>query len=84
MDQIIETLASGLGISVGWLAENGVLFAIPAIIWIALGVGRATRGQEPLSSSAKRRQVSNERSEIRVNVDVASSQLSAVQRCARV
>ena len=37
MDRIIETLASGLGNSVGWLAENGVLFAIFAIIWIAFG-----------------------------------------------
>jgi ABC-type amino acid transport system permease subunit len=37
MDQIIETLASGMGNSVAWLAENGVLFAIFAIIWIAFG-----------------------------------------------
>jgi hypothetical protein len=37
------------------------------------GVGRATRGPEaPESSSAKGRQVSNERSDIREELDVAS------------
>ena len=35
MEQLIETLASGLGNSVARLAENGVLFAMFAIIWIA-------------------------------------------------
>jgi len=35
------------------------------------------------SSSAKGRQVSNERSDRREELDVASSQLSAVRRCAR-
>jgi len=39
MDQIIQTTASGLGNSVGWLAAHGVLFALFAIIWIAFGVG---------------------------------------------
>jgi ABC-type amino acid transport system permease subunit len=39
MDQIIETLASGLGNSVAWLAENGILFAIFAVIWIAFAAG---------------------------------------------
>ncbi len=39
MDQVIETLASGLGNSVAWLAENGVLFVIFALIWIAFAVG---------------------------------------------
>jgi ABC-type amino acid transport system permease subunit len=37
--QMIETLASGLGNGVGWLAENGILFGIFAIIWIAFAVG---------------------------------------------
>jgi ABC-type amino acid transport system permease subunit len=37
MEQVIETLASGLGNSVAWMAENGILFAIFAIIWIAFG-----------------------------------------------
>jgi hypothetical protein len=35
MEKMIETLASGLGNSIGWLAENGVLFAIFAVIWLA-------------------------------------------------
>jgi hypothetical protein len=39
MDQLIETLASGLGNSVGWLAEHGVLFGIFALIWVAFGAG---------------------------------------------
>jgi ABC-type amino acid transport system permease subunit len=37
MERIIETLASGLGNSVAWMVENGVLFAIFAIIWVAFG-----------------------------------------------
>jgi ABC-type amino acid transport system permease subunit len=39
MEGIIETLASGLGNGVGWLAENGVLFGVFALIWIAFGAG---------------------------------------------
>jgi ABC-type amino acid transport system permease subunit len=39
MEQVIETLANGLGNSVAWLAENGVLFGVFALIWIAFGVG---------------------------------------------
>jgi ABC-type amino acid transport system permease subunit len=39
MEQVIESLASGLGNSVAWLAETGVLFGVFALIWIALGVG---------------------------------------------
>jgi hypothetical protein len=39
MDQVIETLASGLGNSVGWLAEHGVLFGVFALIWVAFGAG---------------------------------------------
>jgi ABC-type amino acid transport system permease subunit len=38
MEQVIETLASGLGNSVAWLAETGVLFAIFGLIWVAFGV----------------------------------------------
>jgi hypothetical protein len=37
MEQLIETVASGLGNTVGYLAEIGVLFAIFAILWIAFG-----------------------------------------------
>jgi hypothetical protein len=39
MDQVIETLATGLGNSVAWLAENGILFGIFALIWIAFAAG---------------------------------------------
>jgi hypothetical protein len=39
MEQVIETLASGLGNGVGWLAESGVLFGVFALIWIAFGAG---------------------------------------------
>lgn len=34
MEQTIEAVASGLGNSVGWLSEHGVLFGIFAVIWI--------------------------------------------------
>ena len=37
VEQVIETMATGLGDSVAWLAENGVLFAIFAVIWVAFG-----------------------------------------------
>ena len=39
MEQVIESLASGLGNSIARLAENGVLFGIFAIIWIAFAAG---------------------------------------------
>ena len=39
MEQIIEAVASGLGNSVGWIAETGILFGIFAIIWIAFAAG---------------------------------------------
>jgi len=38
MERLIETIASGLGNGVGWLAETGVLFAIFAILWIGFAV----------------------------------------------
>ena len=38
MEQLIETLASGLGNTVAWLAEHGVLFAIFAVLWVAFAV----------------------------------------------
>ena len=37
MEQIIETLATGLGNTIGWLAESGVLFLIFVALWIAFG-----------------------------------------------
>ena len=39
MERIIETLASGLGNSVAWMAETGILFVIFAVIWIAFAAG---------------------------------------------
>jgi hypothetical protein len=37
MEQVIETVASGLGNTVGYLAEIGVLFVLFAVLWIAFG-----------------------------------------------
>jgi hypothetical protein len=37
VEKLIETLASGLGNSVGWLAEHGILFGIFALLWLAFG-----------------------------------------------
>jgi hypothetical protein len=39
MEQVIETVATGLGNSVAWMAESGILFAIFAVIWIAFAAG---------------------------------------------
>jgi hypothetical protein len=39
MDQIMTALGNGLGGGIGWLADNGVLFAIFLVIWIAFGAG---------------------------------------------
>ena len=39
MEQVIEPLASGLGNSVAWMVEHGVLFVIFALIWIAFAAG---------------------------------------------
>ena len=39
MDQVVSALATGLGNSVAWMAENGILFAIFAVIWIAFAAG---------------------------------------------
>ena len=37
MERAIETVATGLGNGIGWMAESGILFAIFAIVWIAFG-----------------------------------------------
>lgn len=37
MEWFIESIASGLGNGIGWLAESGVLFGVFALIWIAFG-----------------------------------------------
>jgi hypothetical protein len=38
MNGIIESLASGLGNAVGWLAESGVLFLLFAVLWIGFAI----------------------------------------------
>lgn len=37
MDRVIEPLATGLGGSIGWMAEHGVLFVVFALLWVAFG-----------------------------------------------
>jgi hypothetical protein len=39
LETVIDTLATGLGNTVGWMAESGLLFALFAIIWGAFGAG---------------------------------------------
>lgn len=39
MERVIETLASGLGSTIGFAAESGILFIIFAGLWLALGAG---------------------------------------------
>jgi hypothetical protein len=38
MERIIETLASGLGNSIGWMADHGILLVIFGALWVAFGV----------------------------------------------
>ena len=37
MERVIETVATGVGNGIGWMAESGVLFVIFAVVWIAFG-----------------------------------------------
>jgi hypothetical protein len=37
MEQVIERVASGLGNSVAFMAENGILFVVFALLWIVFG-----------------------------------------------
>lgn len=39
MERIIEPIATGLGNAVGWMAESGALFAVFALVWIAVAIG---------------------------------------------
>jgi hypothetical protein len=34
MDHVIDALATGLGNSIGWMAEHGVLFVVFAVLWV--------------------------------------------------
>jgi len=42
LEQVIETVASGAGNSVGWTAETGVLFVVFAVIWVGFGAALVT------------------------------------------
>jgi hypothetical protein len=37
MEQVIDPVATGLGNSIGWMAEHGVLFVVFAAAWIVFG-----------------------------------------------
>lgn len=37
MERIIDTLATGLGDTIGWLADHGVLFGLFVVLWLAFG-----------------------------------------------
>jgi ABC-type amino acid transport system permease subunit len=39
MERVIEAIAGGLGNSVAWMAETGILFAVFALIWAAFTAG---------------------------------------------
>jgi hypothetical protein len=45
MDAIIETLATGLGSTIGWLAESGVLFVVFGAMWVGFAI--AVIGSQP-------------------------------------
>ena len=36
---VIDTIATGLGNGIGWMAERGILFALFAVLWIAFAGG---------------------------------------------
>jgi hypothetical protein len=38
VELMIETLATGFGNGIGWMASHGVLFLVFAAIWVAFGV----------------------------------------------
>lgn len=38
MERVIENVATGLGNTVGFLAESGTLFVVFALLWITFGV----------------------------------------------
>src|SRR3954452_22084390 len=38
VDRMIETLAGGLGNSIGWMADHGILFIVFGAAWVAFGV----------------------------------------------
>ena len=39
MDRYFDTIGSGIGNGIGWLAQHGVLFALFALLWLAFAIG---------------------------------------------
>jgi hypothetical protein len=39
MEKVMETLATGMGRTIGFAAKSGLLFAIFAILWLGFGIG---------------------------------------------
>jgi hypothetical protein len=39
MDQLFEAFGSGIGNSIGWLADHWVLFGVFLVLWVAFGAG---------------------------------------------
>ena len=37
-ERMIDTVATGFGDGIGWIASNGILFVVFAAIWVAFGV----------------------------------------------
>lgn len=41
MDGLFEALGSGIGNSIGWLADHGILFGLFLLLWIGFGAALA-------------------------------------------
>jgi hypothetical protein len=39
MDKVIDTVAGGIGRTIGFAAESGLLFAAFGMLWLAFGIG---------------------------------------------
>jgi len=39
MERVIETMGSGVGDGIGWLAEHYVLFGAFLVLWVAFAIG---------------------------------------------
>ena len=42
MEKVIESVASGFGNSIGWLADHGILFGFFALLWVGFAVALVT------------------------------------------
>src|SRR5512132_566076 len=43
MDRLAEMLGTGVGYTVTWLVDNGILFGIFGLAWVAIGVALVRR-----------------------------------------